>query len=90
MSSTYTVRDLCERYDVTAHTVLAWIHSGKLRALNVSRRVGAKKPRYRITQEQLDAFQSSITTSAPVPAARPKRTPSASRNRMEGIPEFYR
>jgi excisionase family DNA binding protein len=34
MSSTYSVRDLCERYGVSAHTILAWINRGELRAVN--------------------------------------------------------
>ena len=42
MSSTLSVRDLCERYGVSAHTVLNWIHNGELKAVNVGRRPGAK------------------------------------------------
>ena len=51
MSSTLSVRDLCERYGVGEHTVLGWINRGELRAINVGRRLDAKKPRWRITQE---------------------------------------
>ncbi len=38
-----TVRDLCDRYAVGEHSVLGWIRSGELRALNVGRRPGSKK-----------------------------------------------
>lgn len=57
MSSTLSVRDVCERYGVAEQTVLGWIRSGELRALNCSRRPDAKKPRWRITQEALAAFE---------------------------------
>ena len=40
-----TVRDLCERFGVEEHTVLGWIKSGELRAMNCGRRPGSKKPR---------------------------------------------
>ena len=47
MSSALTVGDLCERYGVTEHTVLSWIRSGELKAVNVGRRADATKPRWR-------------------------------------------
>jgi excisionase family DNA binding protein len=53
----YTVRELCERYGVTVTTVLWWINRGELAAINVGRRPGARKPRWRITKEALDAFE---------------------------------
>ena len=55
--SSLTVRDVCDRYGVTAHTVLAWIKTGELKCVNVSRRPGAKRPSWRIPQEALDAFE---------------------------------
>ncbi len=64
---TLTVRDVAERYGVTVHTVLQWIRSGELAAVNVGRRSGALKPRWRITQAALDAFEAlrSATPTAP-------------------------
>jgi excisionase family DNA binding protein len=59
----YTVQDICERYGVTVTTVLAWIDGGELSAINVGRRPGARKPRWRITQEALDAFEQLRTPS---------------------------
>jgi hypothetical protein len=44
----YTIADLVNRYGVTEHTVLGWIRSGELKALNVGRTPGAKKPRWRL------------------------------------------
>jgi excisionase family DNA binding protein len=59
----YTVRELCERYGVTVTTVLEWIRRRELTAINVGRRPGARKPRWRITQEALDAFEQRRTPS---------------------------
>lgn len=63
---TFTPADLSERYAVTVHTVLGWIHDGSLRAINVGRKPGAKKPRWRITLEAIEQFES-LRASAPTP-----------------------
>jgi excisionase family DNA binding protein len=81
MSSTLSVRDLCERYGVGEHTVLGWIASGELKAVNVGRRLGAKKPRWRITQQALDAFEVIRTPTPPAPRTR--------RRKPAGVIEFY-
>ena len=71
----YTVQDIQNRYSVTVHTVLQWIRAGELKAVNVGRRPGAKKPRWRITQAALDAFEQLRTPSPPMPRTRrPKRS----------------
>ncbi len=80
---TLSVRAVCERYGVSEHTVLGWIRSGELRAINVGRRLGAKKPRWRITAEALDAFEVLRTPTAPSPRAR-------RRKRSADVIEFYR
>ena len=82
MSSTLSVRDLCERYGVSAHTVLNWIHNGELKAVNVGRRPGAKKPRWRITQAALEAFEALRTPTPPPPPTRRKKRPAE-------VIEFY-
>jgi excisionase family DNA binding protein len=78
----YTVQDIQERYGVTDHTVLGWIRSGELRAINVGRRPGARKPRWRITQEALEDFEARRAPTPPAPRARRKRQPA-------GVIEFY-
>jgi excisionase family DNA binding protein len=78
----YKVQDICERYGVTVHTVLQWIRSGELRAVNVGRRPGARKPRWRITQEALEHFELARTPAPPPPRARRKERPA-------GVIEFY-
>lgn len=78
-----TVRDVCDRYGVTEHTVLGWIRSGELKAINVGRRVGARKPRWRITAEALAAFEQLRTvTPPPRRTQRPRPGP--------GVIEFYK
>lgn len=69
-----TVRDLCERYCVGEHTVLAWIRSGELRAIDVSRNRGGK-PRWRVTPEALEAFELIRTPSPPPPRKRRRKQP---------------
>jgi excisionase family DNA binding protein len=82
MSSTLSVRDFCERYGVSEGTVLLWIKQGEIRAVNVGRRPGARKPRWRITPEALEAFEAART-----PTPHPPRT---RRKRPADVIEFYK
>jgi len=70
---TYSVKDIQHRYNVTEQTVLGWIHSNELKALNVGRAPGKKKPRWRITQESLDSFEALRTQTPPQPRTRRRR-----------------
>lgn len=78
----YTVQDICARYFVSVNTVLGWIARGELRALNVGRKPGAKKPRWRITQEAIDAFELARTPSPPQARAPRRKHPA-------DVIEFY-
>jgi hypothetical protein len=69
----FTVQDIQRRYAVTTHTVLGWIRSGELKALNVGRRPGARKPRWRVSQEALNAFELLRTPTPPMPRMRRRR-----------------
>lgn len=80
---TFSVKDLCERYAVNEHTVLGWIKRGELQAINVGRRPGAKKPRWRITQEALEAFEQSRTATPPPPRVQRQK-------RDTRVIEFYK
>jgi len=42
MATTYTIRDICNNYGIHEQTVLQWIHSGELKAVNVGRAPGKK------------------------------------------------
>jgi excisionase family DNA binding protein len=77
-----TVKDVADHYAVTIHTVLSWISSGELLAVNVGRRPG-KKPRWRISQAALDRFEQLRTATPPIPRA-PRR-----RRQQEQVFEFY-
>jgi hypothetical protein len=80
---TYGVPDLCERYAVGPHTVLTWIRSGELRAVNVARRPGGR-PSWRVTAEAVAAFEAART---PTPASpRGRRAKRAAGD----VVEFYR
>jgi len=81
---TYTVRDIQNRYNVTEQTVLGWIHSGELKAVNVGRSLAKKKPRWRITQEALDAFEVLRTPTPSAPRTRRRRKQDNS------VVEFYK
>ena len=70
---TYSVHDMCERFGVGEHTVLGWIRSGELKAVNVGRRPGLKKPRWRITPEALAAFEQLRTPTATPPVTRRRK-----------------
>jgi excisionase family DNA binding protein len=80
---TYTIRDICNRFGVHEQTVLAWIHSGDLKALNCGRSLAKKKPRWRITQEALDAFEALRTPTPPAPKSRRRKHDS-------DVIEFYK
>lgn len=83
MRNKLTVKDVCAHYGVTEHTVLVWIRSGELRAVNVARLSGAKKPRWRIAAESLVAFEQARAVAIHAPRAQKKRqTPP-------GVIEFY-
>jgi len=75
MGSTFSVREICERYGVSDNAVILWMRNGELWAINVGRRQGAKKPRWRISQESITAFKQSRTPTPPPPRGRRKKRP---------------
>jgi len=68
-----SVKELTERYSVNEHTILTWIKSGELKAINVGRRPGTKKPRWRITADALVTFELLRTHSPPLPRTRRRK-----------------
>jgi transposase len=78
---TLGIKDLCRRFAVGEHTVLAWIRRGELKAINVSSKpIG--RPKWRVTQQALEAFERLRTPTPPQPRTR-------SRKRPAGVVEFY-
>lgn len=80
---TFTVADVCRRYGVGEHTVLGWIGRGELKAVNVARKPGAKRPRWRITSAAIEEFERLRTPVPTTPRARRRKTAG-------GVIEFYR
>jgi len=81
---TYSVKDIQARYVVSQHTVLHWLTTGQMKGINVGRDPGKKKPRWRITQEALDAFEALRTPTPSAPRTR-RRNKQAS-----DVVEFYK
>jgi len=86
MASTYTIRDICNRFAVNENTVLRWVHSGELRAVNVGVEMGKKKPRWRIEQSSLDAFIALRTPTNPAPTGKRRRR----KKQTSGVVEFFK
>ena len=82
MGDTLTVGAVAARYGVKDHTVLTWIHSGELRAVNVARRAGGGRPSWRIPAAALEAFEALRT-----PTRRPGRKPRKAK--PAGVISFY-
>lgn len=80
---TYTVSKVAERYRVNTHTVLQWIARGELAAFNVGRAPNKLKPRWRISEAALTAFEAARAAVPPAPAPRRKRAAAA------GVVQFY-
>jgi excisionase family DNA binding protein len=78
-----TVRDVMDKYQVNQMTVLRWIRSGELRALNVGRSVRGKKPRWRVPADAIAEFEAR---RAAVPAPDGRRRP---RRTDDSVIEFY-
>jgi transposase len=76
MPSTFSVRQVAERYAVSEHVVLAWLKSGQLRGINVARQAGAKRPTWRIRETDLEAFEALRTPTPPSPRARRRKRPA--------------
>ena len=81
---TYSVRQICDRYQVHEQTVLKWIANGELRAVNVGQEPGKIKPRWRITEEALKEFEEARTKSPKPKAVRRKKAAA------EDVPSFIK
>lgn len=77
-ASFLSVPEIATRLGVKSDKVLQWIASGQLRGINVAERV-AQRPRWRISEADLEAFlevrSTRKTVAVPRGAKPPKRTP---------------
>jgi hypothetical protein len=69
---TFSIMDLRLRFGVGEHTILHWIHSGQLRAQNVSRNPNTR-PKWRITEEALQAFELTRASAPPASSSRRRK-----------------
>ncbi|VTR95066.1 : HTH_17 [Gemmata massiliana] len=78
-----TVSDLAKKYGVGEATVLTWITRDELRATNVPRSARSKRPRWRISQAVLEAFEAARTPTPVEPVARRTKP-------QRGVIKFYK
>lgn len=63
--------EIAKQLRVSPEKVLGWIRRGELKAVNVSN--GHSRPRYRVSQESLDAFLKYREVYPPPPRVRRRR-----------------
>lgn len=66
MSTFLTPPQLAERYGIGLRKVLSWIASGELAAIDLSAN-RTKRPRWRISTEALERFETARTSRAAEP-----------------------
>lgn len=69
-----TPPELGRRWGVNPAKVIGWIRSGELDAIDLSSRPGIGRPRYRISTEAIELFESRRAAGAVSTSQRPKRT----------------
>jgi transposase len=69
---TFSVKDLTDRFGVGEHTICEWIRRGELTAINVARKPGTR-PKWRVTEEALAAFELARTAIPPPERARRRK-----------------
>lgn len=79
--TTHSIPDVAESLGVSQRTVEAWIASGELVAVCVSRDRNSRKPRLRVRECDLQAFLVGREVGAD---AKPKRV----RRRQQEIPRY--
>jgi hypothetical protein len=72
-----TVNHVCVRYGIKPEKVLAWIHSGQLRALNLNTDPKSPRPRWRILSADLEAFERIRCNLEPAKRGRPRKAAPA-------------
>ncbi len=78
------VSDIEKRLGVDEHAVLGWIKSGELKAVNVGRSPGKKRPRWRISEQALAEFEAT-RSSGPALSLSPRRR----KKRPADVVQFY-
>lgn len=66
----FTVQAAAEILDVDDEQILAWIHSGQIKAANVAKDPNGKRPRWRISESELGRFLLTRMHPAGMPSGR--------------------
>lgn len=74
--TTYSVKQLQERYGVGEHTVLGWIKHGALKAIDICR-VGSRRPKWRVTEEAVREFELLRMKVPPQPQTTRRKSAAA-------------
>jgi hypothetical protein len=72
----WTPPELARRYGVNPDKVVSWIDAGELAAMNLATTTGGR-PRYKITDEAVQAFEARRAVVPAAPVRRRKRPPAA-------------
>ena len=70
---------VAEIMGVNACRVIGWILAGELDAINLNAMDQSKRPRYRVTPEALEQFQSKLSVNKPSAKAKKNRPCTATK-----------
>ena len=83
MGRYYSPPQLARAWGIDSHKILTWIASGELVAANLAAKPGGR-PRYRISQEAIEAFEIRRSVQPATKITRRKR------RHDDNIIEFYK
>jgi len=81
----HTPPAVAKRLRVTPEKIISLIHSGEIQAVNVALNKDGKRPRWRISEDAVQAFLQNRASKPPVPRRRRrrKRTTAETETRRE-------
>jgi excisionase family DNA binding protein len=71
----YSIQQASEMLECDDETILAQIHSGELSAVNIAKKVDAKRPTWRIAESELGRWLLRRSNSKPVAAPKIEKRP---------------
>ena len=77
LTITYSPAEVAARHGCKVDKVLSWINSKQLIAINAAASRTAKKPRWRIRPEDLEAFERARTTAPKVATVQRRKRAAA-------------